>query len=67
MVKKYTNEQIIEAMARAVVESESGEMGSHLFNIHWEEFGEGYTNSMRVALKVVREMDEGIKARKKKT
>lgn len=46
---------MIERVARAMVAADSGPEGSTLFDIHWEEFGEGYMAGARVAIEAMRE------------
>lgn len=53
-----THDQLIEAMARAMAAGDSGPEGSALFDIHWAEFGDGYTKGAHAALAVVREAME---------
>ena len=45
---------MIERVARAMAENDSGPMDSALFAIHWREFGEGYIDSARVAIAAMR-------------
>lgn len=54
---------MIERVARAMVVADSGPEGSTLFDIHWEEFGEGYMAGARAAIEAMREpTDEMIEA-----
>ena len=46
---------MIERVAKAMAENDSGPMDSALFAIHWREFGEGYIDSARVAIAAMRE------------
>lgn len=52
--------EIVERVARAMVADESGPEGSRLFDIHWQEFGEAYTKSARVAIEAMREPTEAM-------
>ena len=46
---------MIERVAKAMAENDSGPMDSALFAIHWREFGEGYIDSARAAIAAMRE------------
>jgi len=46
---------MIERVARAMAENDSGPMDSALFAIHWREFGEGYIDSARAAIAAMRD------------
>ena len=45
-----TRDELIEHVARAMAEADSGPQGSGLFGIHWQEFGPGYLDAARVAV-----------------
>lgn len=45
--------KMIERVARAMVAEDSGPEGSMLFDLHWKEFGEGYTCSARAAIEAM--------------
>jgi len=49
---------MIERVAVAMAENDSGPMDSALFAIHWREFGEGYIDSARAAIAAMREPTE---------
>ena len=46
---------MIERVAKAMAENDSGPMDSALFAIHWREFGEDYIDSARTAIAAMRE------------
>ena len=46
---------MIERVARAIAESDSGPMDSALFAIHWHEFGESYIDCARAAIAAMRD------------
>lgn len=49
---------MIEKVAKAMASAESGPEGSALFSVHWDEFGDGYMDSARVAIEAMREPTE---------
>lgn len=49
---------MVERVARAMAANDSGPEGSALFDIHWSEFGEGYTRSARAAIEAMKEPGE---------
>ena len=49
---------MVEKVAKAMAENDSGPMDSALFAIHWREFGEGYIDSARAAIAAMREPSE---------
>ena len=51
---------MIERVAKAMAENDSGPMDSALFAIHWREFGEGYIDSARAAIAAMREPTEAM-------
>lgn len=44
------SERVVEAVARAMAEADSGPEGSTLFEIHMREFGIGYYDAATVAI-----------------
>lgn len=50
-----------EKMARAMAVADSGPEGSALFDIHWQEFGDGYLSGVDASLTALMEPTEGMK------
>ena len=51
---------MVEKVAKAMAAAESGPEGSALFSIHWDEFGDGYLDSARVAIEAMREPTDAM-------
>lgn len=51
---------MIERVARAMIANDSGPEGSKLFEIHLDEFGEGYRSSARAAMEAMIEPTDGM-------
>lgn len=56
------NDKMVDRVARAMLAQDSGPEGSSLFDIHWNEFGEGYMQSARAAIQAtgIDEMAEAL-------
>lgn len=52
---------MVEKVAKAMAAAESGPEGSSLFSVHWDEFGDGYMDSARIAIEAMREPTEAMK------